>query len=53
MQTRESSDLEELLLQQVPREPEASNQASLYRGVFVRPLKEAAFERHVKSWESY
>ena len=47
------SDLEELLLEEVPREPEPSNQASSYRGVFVRPLEEAAFERHVKGLESY
>lgn len=52
-QTRDSNTLEELFLQRIPREPEISSQDSSYRGVFVRPLEEAAFERHVKGLECY
>jgi hypothetical protein len=46
-------DIELILLRHVPREPGISNQASLHPGVFVRPLEEAAFERHLKALEYY
>lgn len=49
----DSSDIDELLLEDVPREPEISNQASPLQGVFVRPLTEEAFEKHVKGLEYY
>jgi hypothetical protein len=39
-QARDSSEIEAMLLQQVPREPENSSQVC---AVFVRPLKEEAF----------
>lgn len=41
------------LLVHVPREPEISNHVGLHPGVFVRPLEEAAFERHLKSLDYY
>lgn len=50
-QTRDSNDLEELLLQRVPIE--ICSQDSSHRGVFVRPLKEEFFEKHVKGLEYY
>lgn len=52
-QIRDSSDLEELLLQEIPREPENGVQANSERGVFVRPLEEEAFKKHVEGLESY
>lgn len=53
IQASDSNNLEELLLQQVPREPDPSNQTSSYCGVFVRPLEEAAFERHIMGLDFY
>lgn len=50
---RDSRDLEEWLLQDIPREPGIGDQTSLERGVFVRPLEEEAFEKHVEGLESY
>jgi hypothetical protein len=50
---RDSRDIEELLLQDIPREPGIGDQASSERGVFVRPLEEEAFEKHVEGLESY
>jgi hypothetical protein len=41
---------ERMLLQGVPRELEGSNQTS---GVFVRPLEEQAFQKHVEGLEWY
>ncbi len=52
-EVRESSKLEELLLQLVPRESATSNRVGSYRGVFARPLTEQAFEKHVKGLEFY
>lgn len=52
-QTRESNDLEELLLANIPRESENSNRASSESGVFVRPLQEEAFVKHVAGLESF
>ena len=46
-------DIELLVLRHVPREPEISNHVSLHPGVFVRPLEEAAFERHLKGLDYY
>ena len=51
MQARDASHIEQLSLQRVSRE--SDNQVSDMRGTFVRPLEEAAFERHVKGLESY
>jgi hypothetical protein len=42
----DSSGLERQLLAEVPREPEDSRAC----GVFVRPLKEEEFEKHVRGW---
>lgn len=53
MNIRNSSDLEQLVLQKIPREPENWDQANPENGVFVRPLKEKAFKKHVESLESY
>jgi hypothetical protein len=46
---RDSNDIEELLLRDVPREPEGGDQPNLERGIFVRPLNDEAFEKHVES----
>lgn len=47
----EPDHMEEDLLRIIPREP--VNQASSARGVFVRPLEEEAFDKHVEGLESY
>jgi hypothetical protein len=52
-QTRDSSYIEEVLLQEIPREPGIGEQASSDRGTFVRPLEEEAFEKHVEGLEWY
>ena len=46
-------DIELLVLRHVPKEPEISNHISLHPGVFVRPLEEAAFERHLEGLDYY
>jgi hypothetical protein len=50
---RDWGDFEELLLQGISREPGIGDQVSLEGGVFVRPLEEGAFEKHVEGLESY
>ncbi len=45
--------LEGLSLQDFPKETGDSDQAALKRGVFVRPLEEEAFEKHVEGLEFY
>jgi hypothetical protein len=52
-QIGDSSDLEKILLQEIPRDTGIGDQASLDGGVFVRPLKEEAFEKHVQGLELF
>lgn len=52
-QIRHSSDLEQRLLQDIPKETGFSGQACTERGVFVRPLEEEAFEKHGECSEWY
>lgn len=52
-QIEEPDDLEESFLQEIPREPEQGDQTSPQHGVFVRPLKEEAFEKHLEVLELY
>jgi hypothetical protein len=49
----DSRGIEEQLLRENPREPETRGQAKSERGVFVRPLEEEAFEKHVGGLEIY
>jgi hypothetical protein len=53
VEIRDSSDLEKMLLQEFLREIGIGNQASSEGGVFVRPLEEEAFEKHVQGLEWY
>jgi hypothetical protein len=50
---RDWGDFEELLLRMIPREPGIGDQVNSERGVFVRPLEEEAFGKHVEGLESY
>ncbi|KAH8728013.1 hypothetical protein GQ44DRAFT_757462 [Phaeosphaeriaceae sp. PMI808] len=52
-QINDSSVYEELLLQQILREPENGDQANSKRGVFLRPLEEEAFKKHMEGLGSY
>lgn len=49
-QITDSNYLEDMLLKEVPRELGNSDQA---RGIFVRPLEEKAFNKHVEGLEFY
>jgi hypothetical protein len=53
VQRGDTSDFEELLLRDIPREAGIGDQASSELGVCVRPLKEVAFEKHVEGLEFY
>ncbi|XPS70700.1 hypothetical protein M3J09_002904 [Ascochyta lentis] len=52
-QRGDSSDFEKFVLQEIPREPEIVDETSLKSGVFVRPLEEEAFEKHVEGLKFY
>jgi hypothetical protein len=51
--TSDSKIAEAQLLEKVPREPEDTEQVSSQCGVFVRPLENEAFEKHVEALERY
>ncbi|KAF2130132.1 hypothetical protein P153DRAFT_339703 [Dothidotthia symphoricarpi CBS 119687] len=50
---RDSPEFEDLLMDRIPSESENGDQANSGSGVFVRPLEEEVFNKHVENLESY